>query len=176
MGAKDQIALKRQSMSSLELLFNDALCLFFWEIHFLISWTLWRLAREYGHIKPLDFLFYLWTTKSIVMSPAPAHSLLPAPLLYTLQKDGPTLSILLSNQDYLDQAISWGEWGTGWSSTPQCLRESVKEIPRTLTHLIEISWPISSEIRNLAFLPWAVFPQRSKWKKLFSSFICFLLL
>lgn len=47
------------------------------------------------------------------------------------------------------------------------------KFPRTLTHVIEISWPIFSEIRNLAFLPWAVFPQGSKWKKLFSSFICF---
>lgn len=74
-------------MSGLEPSFNDALCLFFWELHFLISWNLPGLASEHCHITPPpphDFLFYLRTTESILVSrPTPAPP----------QRDGPTLSI-----------------------------------------------------------------------------------
>lgn len=90
------------------------------------------------------------------------------------KKDRPTLSFLLSNQDYLDQAISCGEWGTG-----QMLLSVSKSIE--ISQDLDVSnWDFMAyflrDPKACFVLLWAVFPQGSRWKKLFSSFICFFFL
>ena len=107
----DQITLKTRQSGIVVLMLPFVCCL---EIRFLSFRALWRLAKE-RCVKPADFLFYLWTTKSIAVSAAPA-ALPRAPRRHPLRCPFHS-PISLFRPTYFR-----GEWCSGWRSAPQCLR------------------------------------------------------
>lgn len=138
------------------------------------------------HVKPLDFLFYLWTPKSISASLLHSpHSLstssAPAPTSSFPQKIVPHC-LSCSPIRLFRQSCFLGEnEAAGLGEAPQCLPETnVKKplkFPRILTQLIEISCPIfSSSLPLLLCFAASSISRGFRGEKLFSGFIWFFLL
>lgn len=128
-------------------------------------------VRAWCHIKLLDFLFYLRTAKSIVVSPPT-----PAPPKEIAQRCPSCCPIRLFRPGYFRGRMRW-------SSSPQCLPETSfctetgkkgLKFARILTHLIEISCPIFSDLKSLTlFYHEQYFPKEQREGKCFQLLFVF---
>lgn len=137
------------------------------ELHFLISWTLWRLARERRHLKPPWFLILSADNQIDRCLPRTCSPLLH---LYPAQRWAHAVHPALQS-DYLDQAISRGRlrhWVVKGSSVSQISQDLDTSNWDFMAYFLRDS----KKLRPVP--PQAEFPQGWGWKKMFSGFIWFL--
>lgn len=154
----------------------------FWELHFLISWTPWRLSREWCHIKPPWFLILSVDNQIDRCLPYTC-----SPRSSTPKEIGPHCPscspIRLFRPGYFRGRMRhWVFKHFSVSSRDKCVNKkkgkyNALKFPRILTRLIEISCPIFSEIRNLVlFYRKQYFPEDQDERKCFQvlfGFCCF---